>query len=68
MKVREWLSIAAGVDGFIGFAVGRTDFWDPLVAWRAGKESREMAVAQIAAHYREFADIFRGARSKTLTA
>ncbi|MFZ1013365.1 MAG: DUF2090 domain-containing protein [Terracidiphilus sp.] len=68
VKVREWLSIAAGVDGFIGFAVGRTDFWDPLVAWRAGKESREMAVAQIAAHYREFADIFRGARSKTLTA
>jgi 5-dehydro-2-deoxygluconokinase len=24
-KVREWLSIAAGVRGFIGFAVGRTD-------------------------------------------
>src|SRR5262249_4281565 len=30
-KVREWLSTAAGVKGFIGFAVGRTDFWEPLV-------------------------------------
>ena len=24
-----------GVPGFIGFAVGRTDFWEPLVKWRA---------------------------------
>jgi myo-inositol catabolism protein IolC len=28
-KVREWLTIASTVPGFIGFAVGRTDFWDP---------------------------------------
>ena len=28
-KVREWLSTAATVPGFIGFAVGRTSFWDP---------------------------------------
>ena len=35
-KVREWLAIAAAVPGFIGFAVGRTSFWEPLVAlaWR----------------------------------
>ena len=30
-KVREWLTTAARVPGFIGFAVGRTTFWDPLV-------------------------------------
>src|SRR5205823_12965540 len=30
-KVREWLTTAAAVPGFIGFAVGRTTFWDPLV-------------------------------------
>jgi myo-inositol catabolism protein IolC len=29
-KVREWLATAAGVAGFIGFAVGRTVFWDPV--------------------------------------
>lgn len=63
-KVREWLTTAASVPGFIGFAVGRTDFWDPLSAWHAGKASRETAVAQIAQHYREFVDIFESSRRK----
>lgn len=63
-KVREWLSTAAAVPGFIGFAVGRTDFWEPLVAWRDGKETREQAVAQIAGRYREFVDLFESARNK----
>ena len=62
-KVREWLSTAAAVPGFIGFAVGRTDFWDPLVAWRDGKTTREEAVAAIANHYREFVGIFEQARA-----
>jgi len=62
-KVREWLGIAAKVPGFIGFAVGRTDFWDPLVAWRAKKATREQAVAAIAARYREFVGVFESARS-----
>ncbi len=61
-KVREWLGVAATVPGFIGFAIGRTDFWDPLVAWRANKITREQAVATMAAHYREFVDIFEKAR------
>jgi 5-dehydro-2-deoxygluconokinase len=61
-KVREWLSTAASVPGFIGFAVGRTDFWDPLVAWRGGKATRDEAVAQIAARYREFTELFESAR------
>jgi 5-dehydro-2-deoxygluconokinase len=57
-KVREWLGTAAKVPGFIGFAVGRTDFWDALVAWRDKKATREQAVAQIAGRYREFVDLF----------
>ena len=60
-KVREWLTTAAGVPGFIGFAVGRTDFWDPLVAWLGKKTSRETAVDTIAGHYREFVDLFEKA-------
>jgi 5-dehydro-2-deoxygluconokinase len=60
-KVLEWLTTAAAVPGFIGFAVGRTDFWDPLVAWRDGKIPRETAVSQIAGHYREFVDAFEAA-------
>lgn len=63
-KVREWLTTAAAVPGFIGFAVGRTDFWEPLVALRDGKETREEAVAQIAARYREFVNLFDSARAK----
>ena len=62
-KVREWLTTAAGVKGFIGFAVGRTDFWDPLVNFRAGKTTREAAVAEIARRYRQFVEIFEHARS-----
>jgi 5-dehydro-2-deoxygluconokinase len=57
-KVREWLTIAAAVPGFIGFAVGRTSFWDPLVDWRAGKTTRDAAVAEIARRYQEFVEIF----------
>ena len=60
-KVHEWLATAASVDGFIGFAVGRTDFWQPLVGWRAGKLTREAAVAEIARRYLEFVAIFERA-------
>jgi 5-dehydro-2-deoxygluconokinase len=57
-KVRQWLTTAAGVPGFIGFAVGRTVFWAPLVDYRAKKITREAAVAQIAASYRGWVDVF----------
>ena len=62
-KVREWLTIAAAVPGFIGFAVGRTTFWDPLIDWRAGKTTREAAVTEIARRYREWVDIFEKAKT-----
>jgi len=61
-KVHEWLATAAEVEGFIGFAVGRTDFWEPLVSYRAKKITREAAVAEIARRYQEFAGIFEMAR------
>lgn len=61
-KVTEWLQVAASVPGFIGFAVGRTDFWDPLIAWRAGKSTRAQAAAEIARRYRAFVDVFDKAR------
>jgi myo-inositol catabolism protein IolC len=59
-KVHEWLSTAAAVPGFIGSAVGRTSFWDPLVAWRAQKISRDQAVCEIKGRYREFVATFEG--------
>jgi len=57
-KVREWLVTAAKVPGFIGFAVGRTVFWEPLVKLQAKTITREQAVAEIAERYRSFAEIF----------
>jgi len=64
-KVREWLGVAASVPGFIGFAVGRTVFWDPLVALRANKTTREQAVAEVARRYRDYVDVFDTARTST---
>ena len=46
------------VPGFIGFAMGRTSFWDPLVNWRAKKITQEDAVNEIVRRYREFVAIF----------
>jgi myo-inositol catabolism protein IolC len=62
-KVTEWLQVAGSVPGFIGFAVGRTDFWDPLIAWRAGKSTRAQAAAEIARRYHNFVDVFEKARA-----
>ena len=60
-RVHTWLTTAAGVPGFIGFAVGRTTFWDPLIAWREQKSSREVAVAEIARRYGQWVDVFEKA-------
>ena len=60
--VHTWLTTAAGVPGFIGFAVGRTTFWDPLMAWKDQKISREAALTEIAQRYRQWVEVFEGAR------
>jgi 5-dehydro-2-deoxygluconokinase len=64
-KVRQWLSTAATVPGFIGFAVGRTVFWEPLVRWRSKETTREAAVAEIARRYRVFVETFEKAQGLT---
>lgn len=57
-KVVEWLEAAAGVEGYIGFAVGRTTFWDALVGLKEGRHSRDDAVRQIAESYKRWVDLF----------
>ncbi len=61
-NVVEWLKTAAGVPGFIGFAVGRTSFWDAVKAYHDGKTSLQDACAEIAKRYREWVDIFEAAK------
>jgi len=57
-KVESWLSTAARVPGFIGFAVGRTTFWDALVGWRDGRTSRAAAIAEVAGRYTRWCRLF----------
>jgi myo-inositol catabolism protein IolC len=62
-KVYEWLTTAAKVPGFIGFAVGRTVFWEPLIDWRAKKITREAAVTEVSRRYQRLVDTFEKARA-----
>ncbi len=63
-KVKHWLSTAAKVPGLIGFAVGRTIFWEPLKSLKDGKQSREQAIDQIAENYKGFCDLWTQARGQ----
>jgi myo-inositol catabolism protein IolC len=58
-KVRERLKLAGEIKGFIGFALGRTDFWEALANLRARQFTRGMAVDEISKRYLEFVQIFK---------
>lgn len=57
-QVEHWLGTAASVPGFIGFAVGRTTFWDAVADAQAQKITRPQAVAHIAERYGRWVRIF----------
>lgn len=57
-RVVSWLETAASVPGFIGFAVGRTTFWDAVADFAARRVTRQEAVIRVAHRYREWATIF----------
>lgn len=57
-QVEQWLEAGKGVDGVIGFAVGRTVFWNALVKWRDDIISKDEALQEISTKYRHFYDVF----------
>jgi myo-inositol catabolism protein IolC len=59
-KVADWLRTGAGVPGYVGFAVGRTIWWDPLSDWLGGGDA-DAAAAAIAANYRRLIDVYTSA-------
>jgi 5-dehydro-2-deoxygluconokinase len=63
-KVVAWLTVAASVPGFIGFAVGRSTFQQAIIDLRAGKVTRDAAVAQIAGRFRQWIEVFDPGRLK----
>ena len=58
-KVNEWLRAGSSVDGYKGFAIGRSIFWDSLKEWHAGEKSREEAVSEIANSYLTFISVYQ---------
>lgn len=59
-NVEKWITAGKNVPGVIGFAVGRTIFWEPLVAYRDEKMTREEAVHKISEDFVHFAQVFLG--------
>lgn len=57
-KVDEWLKIGKDVVGVIGFAVGRTVFWQAILDFRSSTKTREEAVTQISENFTNFYKIF----------
>lgn len=60
-KVDHWLRQAAPVDGFVGFAIGRSIWWDPLKAYVDGKIARVDGAKQIADNYMRFVEVYERA-------
>jgi myo-inositol catabolism protein IolC len=57
-KVEDWLQVASTVEGFIGFAIGRSIWWDALKGWLAKELDRPAAVSQVADNYLHFVDVY----------
>ncbi len=62
-KVDQWLTAAAPVDGFIGFAIGRSIWWDPLKAYVDGKIERSAGARKIAENYLRFVAVYERAKA-----
>ena len=60
-RVARWLGLAAGTPGFHGFAIGRTIWWGPLMAWLRGNANADTAVTQIAEAYNRIVDRYQPA-------
>jgi myo-inositol catabolism protein IolC len=57
-KVDHWLREAAPVDGFVGFAIGRSIWWDALRGFLDGSIAREDAASLIADNYLRFIKVY----------
>jgi myo-inositol catabolism protein IolC len=64
-KVDHWLTQAAPVEGFVGFAIGRSIWGDPLKDFLTGAVDRETAAGQIADNYLRFVEVYSRAEGRT---
>jgi myo-inositol catabolism protein IolC len=54
-RLDHWLEVAAPVDGFVGFAIGRSIWEDPIGDHNRGQADERATVSQIAERYLDFA-------------
>ena len=66
-KVDQWLEAAASVEGYIGFAIGRSIWWDPLKAYVDGKIERAAGARKIAENFLRFVAVYERAKTATLS-
>jgi 5-dehydro-2-deoxygluconokinase len=62
-KVDHWLRQAAPVEGFVGFAIGRSIWWDALKGFLDGDLERGAAAEKIADNYLRFVQVYTEAES-----
>jgi myo-inositol catabolism protein IolC len=62
-KVDQWLRAGAPVEGYVGFAIGRSIWWDALKGFLDDSISREDAAQQIADNYLRFVRVYQEAES-----
>ena len=61
--VVHWLQQGAGVPGYIGFAIGRTIWWDALKQFLADETDRPDAAKAISENYRRMIEVYTSAAS-----
>ncbi len=54
-RLEHWLAVAGPVDGFAGFAIGRSIWEDPITSHNNGRASEDETAGQIAERYLDFA-------------
>jgi 5-dehydro-2-deoxygluconokinase len=62
-KVDQWLRAGAPVDGYVGFAIGRSIWGEPLKGWIEGGLSREDAASRVADNYLRFIEVYTAGRA-----
>jgi myo-inositol catabolism protein IolC len=60
-KVEHWLRQGAPVEGYAGFAIGRTIWWDALKGFLDGDFERDAAAQQICDKYLRFVKVYNEA-------
>jgi myo-inositol catabolism protein IolC len=64
--VDGWLRAAAPVDGFRGFAIGRSIWWTEIEDYIAGRLDAASAAARIAENFDRFVTVYNGAAASSV--